>query len=857
MQKDVIMKLVSCLVVAGILMSVVPAMVSAQHSGGYDIIKEGNPQTTHIFTTGDNLLQNPGFEDGLAHWDTEIVEGDAEFNLASGRSGSYSGMIHVSNGGFGSYFQTVAITGGCEIHAEVWANLSSGSDDARACLSVWIYDEDWDVLDVKEQTTRSNVWTKLSLDLTTDSSAAYAEISLDADAYSGKEAYIRFDDAYLSATTQPKNINAQIISYDVDSGNFNTGDEVEAEITIKNTGNIGHKFYIGYSVRDKNGYWWDAPYKSIYLTSGEEGTKSLYWEIPFGAPDGNYLARVAVWKDVDISTNPDTLLDRLDYRGKAGAFIVRQQTEPISDPVGDVIDILRGHLEQKVATDMLEALLTHMATDESDEIAKLIGRKGLPITKFMASPIIGELIGIVDMMGLVGGDRLTATIMVWDTQTNEPLFGVPVYDYESLIGETDQNGKFVFKYPCSEYHDLSVEYNNVKKTMMLSNYQDEFIIVPVPFSTEESDSLTVYVKDSNTKEMISDASVYLDDNYKGKTGSEGKLIISGIYEGSHIVKVTKLGYEDRSTKVSMPSYEAVTFPLIQVNTPTSKKALIIAPYYWQGFIEHSEELKSELESIGYEVNYFKNDDRCVNDEVNIPNLASYLNEGYGIIHITSHGSESGISIESFESIKEANDRLAELKNAGYTETELYQGFPDSHKPTYDIGITGEFIQNHVSNNLPNSFVYFEACKMGVNGDMISAFREKGAGAYVGFDDDVVICTEGILCGVLITRVGKSTGQFYKNLIGDSTPMTVYSAAENSPKPCAKPNLIPIPHCEKYANFTISLNPNLKITCNVKGDTIPCDGKVGDFELLDYIDLWAKGLVGDFDLLEAIDNWAHG
>lgn len=46
-------------------------------------------------------------------------------------------------------------------------------------------------------------------------------------------------------------------------------------------------------------------------------------------------------------------------------------------------------------------------------------------------------------------------------------------------------------------------------------------------------------------------------------------------------------------------------------------------------------------------------------------------------------------------------------------------------------------------------------------------------------------------------------------------------------------------------------------CSVKGDTPPCDGKISDFELLDYIEEWAKNMVSDFDLLEAIDNWTKG
>lgn len=46
-------------------------------------------------------------------------------------------------------------------------------------------------------------------------------------------------------------------------------------------------------------------------------------------------------------------------------------------------------------------------------------------------------------------------------------------------------------------------------------------------------------------------------------------------------------------------------------------------------------------------------------------------------------------------------------------------------------------------------------------------------------------------------------------------------------------------------------------CDIKGDNSPCDGKVDDFEVLDYIKLWSGGFVGDFDLLRAINAWANG
>ncbi len=53
------------------------------------------------------------------------------------------------------------------------------------------------------------------------------------------------------------------------------------------------------------------------------------------------------------------------------------------------------------------------------------------------------------------------------------------------------------------------------------------------------------------------------------------------------------------------------------------------------------------------------------------------------------------------------------------------------------------------------------------------------------------------------------------------------------------------------NFTVEISAG----CSIKGDKSPCDGKVDDFELLEYINKWAQEIVGDFDLLDAIKNWA--
>jgi hypothetical protein len=71
----------------------------------------------------------------------------------------------------------------------------------------------------------------------------------------------------------------------------------------------------------------------------------------------------------------------------------------------------------------------------------------------------------------------------------------------------------------------------------------------------------------------------------------------------------------------------------------------------------------------------------------------------------------------------------------------------------------------------------------------------------------------------------------------------------------------------YTGFIVLYNPDpnqwtgLKIVTGAPPACHPadtdCDGVIGDFELLDYIDRWVAGEVGDFVLLDAIDLWVAG
>jgi len=145
---------------------------------------------------------------------------------------------------------------------------------------------------------------------------------------------------------------ADIISFDLSNRSYGYGDYVNADVTVRNLGSA-HQFYVGFSVKDRYGTWWDAPYDSIYLGQGETGTITLKWKIPPNAPKGGYLARVSVWDGVNTSTEPDELVVRLDNAEiDYDAFLVKGETEPVIGTTsgGDTVNVSTGPQQLGPAT---------------------------------------------------------------------------------------------------------------------------------------------------------------------------------------------------------------------------------------------------------------------------------------------------------------------------------------------------------------------------------------------------------------------------------------------------------------------------------------------------------------------------
>ena len=91
------------------------------------------------------------------------------------------------------------------------------------------------------------------------------------------------------------------------------GDRVPITYTVKNTGDVKHTFYAGYSVRDPCNEFWDAPYEAITLNPGEVKEITLQWVVQNDAPAGSYDVVIAVWATQQLSYLYDNLDQKEDY----------------------------------------------------------------------------------------------------------------------------------------------------------------------------------------------------------------------------------------------------------------------------------------------------------------------------------------------------------------------------------------------------------------------------------------------------------------------------------------------------------------------------------------------------------------
>jgi len=176
-------------------------------------------------------------------------------------------------------------------------------------------------------------------------------------------------------------------------------------------------------------------------------------------------------------------------------------------------------------------------------------------------------------------------------------------------------------------------------------------------------------------------------------------------------------------------------------TPAEKRALILAPYHDDGYVEYCDELALRLRADpSWSVDYI-GEDGSEREEVRIDELVELLESNrYWLVHVTTHGTGWDLPLEVYSSQDQRDNRFSDLAatyNSGLTPAALAKGTTEGY---YYIAITREFVLEYWEGLENHPLVYCEACTYGMDEayDLREAFLCRGAGAVVGFDGDVVI-----------------------------------------------------------------------------------------------------------------------
>lgn len=127
----------------------------------------------------------------------------------------------------------------------------------------------------------------------------------------------------------------RIVSFHPDTRTLRPGDTATSELLLRNYGPAARQVWIGYSVMDPDGHWFDIPADSVRLGPGETSPPEIKtWRVPEQPPPaaGTYRVVMAVWTAPPGTTGAQRLAtaDRLD------AFRVQWEGGPLIDQPGGV-----------------------------------------------------------------------------------------------------------------------------------------------------------------------------------------------------------------------------------------------------------------------------------------------------------------------------------------------------------------------------------------------------------------------------------------------------------------------------------------------------------------------------------------
>jgi hypothetical protein len=156
-------------------------------------------------------------------------------------------------------------------------------------------------------------------------------------------------------------IDAGITMFEPAAGTFFPGDRVTSTLQFKNTGSEPWTFWVGYSVKNQIGEWYDVAAHPLMLEPGEISLlQDKTWVVPESMyVTGYYTVALAVW-DAEPGSVDAT---KLDYREAEGSFEVLRYIEQF--------DIFDRELWKKSAHSLGKTDFEPDNVDISDGVARI------------------------------------------------------------------------------------------------------------------------------------------------------------------------------------------------------------------------------------------------------------------------------------------------------------------------------------------------------------------------------------------------------------------------------------------------------------------------------------------------------
>lgn len=171
---------------------------------------------------------------------------------------------------------------------------------------------------------------------------------------------------------------------------YNIGETVKILIEVLNIGSQAQSFWVGYSVQDPSGKWWDVPPKqTASIPSGESALIQLEWQPSMYAPKGAYNAAVALWQGYDDSSN--LMQGELDRKTKDNAFQLDFSHESIT--IQRAIPrnpILRADFGQITLVEDMTTSTKPLTLKIDGHVIDATNQKAIPNAKVIAKRSNGE-----------------------------------------------------------------------------------------------------------------------------------------------------------------------------------------------------------------------------------------------------------------------------------------------------------------------------------------------------------------------------------------------------------------------------------------------------------------------------------